>query len=252
LVPPDQEANELTVGDELEWYVPRSEYPHALETCLKTVTNYLLDPIDVDGKRPRQLLSKKRKRRSPSPSSGGSGDDSDSSRAAERKKRKERKKKEVEVYKSAAIIDDSDAEVGDEAAFLAKERAQRERYSLKAATAGVEAPRGGTKKKTQRKRRKTSPTSAVDVDGGEESDSNDVATQGPKLAFAKLQAAPASVAATASPRSSSGWVGEGSPAAGFSAPKKQPLFLGSDSEGDAPPVQSQPRRPGRIVISDSE
>ncbi|EJD53471.1 timeless-domain-containing protein [Auricularia subglabra TFB-10046 SS5] len=141
------------MGDELEWYVPREVFPDALQTSLKTIDIYLEDPIDLDGKRPKQLARRKQRRRRARSVSSASEDEADFSEGERKAKAKRaRKKKEEAIYKSAALIMDSDAEAGDDDAFFAREKEQQERYKLKAAAAstGAAEPRGGTKKKKKR------------------------------------------------------------------------------------------------------
>jgi replication fork protection complex subunit Tof1/Swi1 len=110
----------------LEWYVPAAIVPKELQSTLAVVRQYLAHPFQLDGKKASSLLGKTTKRRrrrrarsSPSPSDA---DDDDKPKA-----KKEKRKKEKEVYKSAAMIVDSDEEYGDIEAFLEKEKALRER-----------------------------------------------------------------------------------------------------------------------------
>ena len=66
----------------------------------------------------------------------GIGDaDEDGEREADRKKR-EKRRKEKQQYKSAELIVDSDAEMGDMDDFLAKERALRQKTAALAASTG--------------------------------------------------------------------------------------------------------------------
>jgi replication fork protection complex subunit Tof1/Swi1 len=224
--------------DELEWHIPKSEYPEALRTAHQTIANYLLDPIDINGKRPKQLLTKKRKRRarSISSNSSGSGDDSD---AEERKQRRKRKQKEAQVYKSAAVIEDSDAELGDDEAFFAKEKAQRERYDLKAAQSaqGIIGPRGGNKK-AARKRQKTSPTPDPDLqEDVSETDAGPSSTAPPKRTRTLSPVSPAAP----------------SPNQHKLKPMRPGLFLDdSDDDVDDNSAAHKPQRGKRIVVSDDE
>ncbi|KAG6820075.1 hypothetical protein H0H93_005603 [Arthromyces matolae] len=141
-------------ADELEWYVPAAIIPSDLRSVLTVIDQFLITPIDLEGKKASELFSKKRRRRrrrSPSPASG---DDSDVEDDAPRRKKKEKKTKEKEQYKSAQFIEDSDAEYGDIEAFLEKERATREKAKQAAESSG--APAGNMKTHgTKKRRRKT-------------------------------------------------------------------------------------------------
>ena len=137
-------------ADELEWYVPSGIAISELQRIHDDIKRFLQTPIDLDGKKASELLSKKRRRRrrrSPSPVSDNDAVVSDD----ERRRKKRERKKEKEVYKSAQFIEDSDEEYGDMDAFLEKEKAQREKTSLAAAAnAGIRLPTmkaTGTKKR---------------------------------------------------------------------------------------------------------
>ncbi|KAL5639939.1 hypothetical protein ACGC1H_006487 [Rhizoctonia solani] len=147
---------------ELEWHVPKQITPSELQTSQNVIEQYLTNPIDLQGKKAKDHLSTKRrtqrKREEVSSSSSeeskglsdSGGEDflpndeasvqkraarraaREERRAAKRHRReeretkkRERKKKEVQVYKSAETIEDSDAELGDDDAFFARERELR-------------------------------------------------------------------------------------------------------------------------------
>ncbi|KAF9484295.1 timeless-domain-containing protein [Pholiota conissans] len=164
-------------SDELEWYVPSTISVAELQRTLNVINQFLETPFDLDGKGAASLLSKKRRRRrrrSPSPDSDADDDVLLSGDEPRRKKRKEKAIKEKDQYKSAQFIQDSDEEYGDMEAFLEKERAQREKAALAAATAGINdrpisMKAAGTKKRrrkaaeagTKSKKRKSSPQSGA-------------------------------------------------------------------------------------------
>ena len=50
-------------ADELEWYIPSTILPKDLQRCLNTINQYLETPIDLEGRKPAELLQKKRRRR---------------------------------------------------------------------------------------------------------------------------------------------------------------------------------------------
>ncbi|KAG1740539.1 timeless protein-domain-containing protein [Suillus paluster] len=136
-------------GDELQWIVPAVILPSDLQSSLNVVDQFLQHPIDLDGKKASQLLSKKtrrrRRRRSPSNSDVELLEDDEPKR-----KRREKKKKEDKQYKSAQFIEDSDAEYGDMDAFLEREKALRDKAAMAAAQSG----KIGTMRATGTKKRR--------------------------------------------------------------------------------------------------
>ncbi|KIJ64730.1 hypothetical protein HYDPIDRAFT_181592 [Hydnomerulius pinastri MD-312] len=142
--------------EELQWVVPAAIIPSVLQNRLNVVDQFLKNPIDLDGKRPGQLLGKKmrRRRRRRSPSLGSDNELPDD----EPRRKKERKKKEEKQYKSAQFIEDSDEEYGDMDAFLEREKALREKTALAAAESGKVSTMRATGTKKRRKRGKDSAT----------------------------------------------------------------------------------------------
>ena len=140
----------MTDANELEWYIPAAVLPADLQSCLNVINQFLENPLDLEGKKASQLLSKKRRRRrrrrSPSPDPDASEPEGE-----EPRKRKEKKKKEKQQYKSAQFIEDSDAEMEDMETFLEKEKALRERTALLAASTGHVATMRPTGTKKRRK-----------------------------------------------------------------------------------------------------
>ncbi|EAU83799.2 topoisomerase 1-associated factor 1 [Coprinopsis cinerea okayama7 len=138
-----RERDEDDEEGELEWYIPASLTPVHLERFRTIINQFLETPFDPSGKKLSELLRKKRRsrrRRTPSPSPSGSDIDEDGER---RKKKRQRKEKEKQVYKSAQFIEDSDEEYGDMEAFLAREKALREKMGLIAERAEAEAAANG-------------------------------------------------------------------------------------------------------------
>ena len=125
--------------------------PADLQSYLNVINQFLENPIDLEGKKASQLLSKKRRRRRRRPSPSPDPDASESE-GEEPRKRKEKKKKEKQQYKSAQFIEDSDAEMEDMETFLEKEKALRERTALLAASTGHVATMRPTGTKKRRKR----------------------------------------------------------------------------------------------------
>ncbi|KAF7338588.1 Topoisomerase 1-associated factor 1 [Mycena venus] len=176
---------------ELEWFVSADIPPADLKRTLKVIDQFLATPIDLDGKKASDLLTKTRRtrRRSPSPDSDAdesdAGDNSDSDAPKKRKKRKEKEPPKKPEFKSAQFIEDSDEEYGDIDAFLEKEKEKREKIAREAEEKGVvivqpvgtkkrrkkEAPAGeGTTKR--KKRRRSSSTAAEGGDDGAESEAD--------------------------------------------------------------------------------
>lgn len=169
-------------ADELEWYIPAAILPDDLQRSLNIINQFLEKPLDLEGKKASQLISKKRKRRrrrrSPSPDAN-----EESSEDEIPKKKKEKKKKEKQQYKSAQFIEDSDAELADMEAFLEKEKALREKTAKAAAETGRIATMKptGTKKRrkkagdngTAKKRRKRGGNAEVTEAEKNQSDGND-------------------------------------------------------------------------------
>jgi replication fork protection complex subunit Tof1/Swi1 len=90
--------------------------PFTMQSQLNVINQYLDQPFDLDGKKASELLNKKprRRRRRRAPQSD------DEEMVPELKKKKERKKKEQEKYKSADMIEDSDADEETWAEFFEK------------------------------------------------------------------------------------------------------------------------------------
>ena len=143
-------------ADELQWYFPAAITPDELQHHLDTISKYLEAPLDLEGKKASDLLRKKRVGRSrrgrvtrvsDDESAASSSDDE----LAHKKRRAKRKKEEVQ-YKSAEMIYDSDAELGDDEEFYKKE-AELRRKAHEAAdgnTAGPLMLKTGTKKRKRK------------------------------------------------------------------------------------------------------
>lgn len=105
-----------------------------LQSAHDVVDQYLRNPIDLEGKKARELITKKtrrrRRRRSLTPNTDVELPDD------EPKRRKAKMKREEKTYKSAQFIEDSDEECGDMEAFLEREKALRERTAKAAEESG--------------------------------------------------------------------------------------------------------------------
>jgi replication fork protection complex subunit Tof1/Swi1 len=158
----------LGEDEEPVWYVPAGLAPSELQSILVVIDQFLETPYDLNGKKASELLSKPRRRRrrgSPSPVGELPSDD------GLRKKKKEKKMKEKEQYKSALLIEDSDAEYGDIKAFLEREKSLRERTARFAAENG----RTGTMKSTGTKKRRKK----ADIGVGKKRKGNDQSVLAP-------------------------------------------------------------------------
>ncbi|KAG8216231.1 timeless protein-domain-containing protein [Butyriboletus roseoflavus] len=143
-------------AEELQWVVPTSIVPTVLRERLNVVDQFLKNPIDLEGKKASEMLSKKtrRRRRRRSPSLGSDVELPDDE---PRRRKKAKKTKEEKMYKSAQFIEDSDEEYGDMEAFLEKEKVLRE----KTARAAVESGKIATMRATGTKKRRKKGKDAV-------------------------------------------------------------------------------------------
>lgn len=152
-------------AEELQWVVPAAIAPSVLRTRLNVVDQFLKNPIDLEGKKASEMLSKKtrRRRRRRSPSLGSDVELLDDE---PRRHKKEKKKKEEKKYKSAQFIEDSDEEYGDMEGFLEREKVLREKTARAAADSGKIATMRatGTKKKRRKKGKDAVLSSAEEED----------------------------------------------------------------------------------------
>lgn len=159
--------------------------PSELQSSLNVINQFLETPLDLNGKKATQLLSKttrRRRRKAVASDDEGAALPSDADEE-EPKKRKAKKKKEQVQYKSAQFIEDSDAEYGDDEAFWARERAARERTAIAAAEGKIASMRSAGTKKRKRtgtgkasKKRTLEEALAIDdekSDGGDPSKNSD-------------------------------------------------------------------------------
>ena len=66
-------------ADELEWYIPATVLPSHLQRSLNIINQYLETPLDLEGKKPAELMKKKprrrtRRKREPTPDSDAEDD----------------------------------------------------------------------------------------------------------------------------------------------------------------------------------
>ena len=169
--------------------MPAGVTPSDLKRILTVIDQFLETPYDTQGRQISELLSKRRRRRRQRHSSPDSDPPDDHDKPS---KKREKKMKEKEQYKSATLIEDSDAEYGDIEAFLEKEKELRARMSRAAAASGKigTMKATGTKKRRKKgdqgreKKRKGNDASILlgsdkeDLDDFEESDIEVFASRG--------------------------------------------------------------------------
>ncbi|OCB87291.1 timeless-domain-containing protein [Sanghuangporus baumii] len=161
-------------ADELEWYVPAAILPSHLQSSLNVINQFIETPLDLGGKKATQMLSKKIRRRRRRRRASSSGSEHSVSDSDEPRKRRAKKKKEERKYKSAQFIEDSDVEYGDDEAFWARERAQRDKTEKLAAEGKMASLRATGTKKRKKPRGKVVDTDTGRVSGDEEGETNDV------------------------------------------------------------------------------
>jgi replication fork protection complex subunit Tof1/Swi1 len=106
---------------EITWTVPKKLLPEEIESSIRIIEAFMREPMDLDGATPAELLRRKRRKR---PAKGRRRESFDVERAPRRRKQAD----EVQQHKSAQFIDDSDEDAEADAAFFAREAANREAY----------------------------------------------------------------------------------------------------------------------------
>ncbi|GAA5968611.1 hypothetical protein JCM21900_002207 [Sporobolomyces salmonicolor] len=145
------ESIETAESGELVWSIPAPLPPSKLDSDLKIIDDFLLDPVDPqNGKSASDLLRKKRKkpvrrRRVAGDDELAEGLEEDEDEAPKKQRQQKRKEEEI-AYKSAQFIDDSDDEdnADRDALFFAAEAALREKLAAGAISTALTA---GSKKK---------------------------------------------------------------------------------------------------------
>ena len=239
-------------ADELQWVVPAAIVPSVLRQRMTVVDQFLKNPIDLDGKKAGEILTKKtrRRRRRRSPSRGSDVELPDDE---PRRQKKEKKKKEEKKYKSAQFIEDSDEEYGDMEAFLEREKLLREKTARAAAESGRIAPMRATGTKKRRKKGKDAAISSAEDDPApgapvslDDSDSDDEIFKA--LRSSRSPSPPPQAKARPKPR----LVQKPKPAA---AAKPIDISSGSEMQHEPEsPTSGVPRaaRKGRLVLSEDE
>lgn len=104
------------------WYIPVEHMPSSLASDHKIIADFLLDPVDPNGKTAADLLRKKRKapvrkRKERAPVLNSEGEEI----PEPIKKRQKKRQVEETQYKSAQFIEDSDDDEEADRAFFARE-----------------------------------------------------------------------------------------------------------------------------------
>lgn len=146
--------------------VPASLMPFDLQSQLNVINRFLESPIDLEGKKATELLKKKPRKRKPQRVDEN----------GEPMTKKERKKKEEKEYKSATMIEDSDADEDEWAAFFEREKKLAEKTALAAAASGTSGTMRatGTKKRRRvdgKKRRKKREGDGAPMSGHSQNES---------------------------------------------------------------------------------
>ncbi|CAK9781717.1 hypothetical protein CC85DRAFT_324759 [Cutaneotrichosporon oleaginosum] len=148
------EQTDETNNADRTWFIPESAMPDSLEASIGALKQYFLNPPTLD-KDPKTLVRAVRQRQLKSPEYNSDGE------VVAPAPRKRQRKDELQVYKSAAYIDDSDDEADDEA-FFSREAELRAEMSALAQAAGHSMRSTGTKRK--RKSNAIEPLPLGDMD----------------------------------------------------------------------------------------
>ncbi|GAA5831127.1 hypothetical protein JCM3766R1_006246 [Sporobolomyces carnicolor] len=175
-------AEEAPESAGLVWSIPAPLIPSKLDSDLKIIDDFLLDPIDPqNGKSASDLLRKQRKKPVRRKRRIASEDEmelgSDGEPAPPKKKKKQKKREEEEAaYKSAQFIEDSDDDEEANARFFEAEAALR--AQLAAGAVSVHLDTGTKKKKSAPASQKQKKTENASSDSSSEDD--EPSRSGPK------------------------------------------------------------------------
>lgn len=129
--------------------MPKALLPEDLESSIRIIETFMREPMSLDGVTPAELLRRKRKR----PAKKRRRPSADVERAPRRRKQAE----EVQQYKSAQFIDDSDGDSEADAAFFAREAANREAHRYNISLGHAESSVDGLPGSEQRSRPRQDP-----------------------------------------------------------------------------------------------
>nr|XP_018259274.1 topoisomerase 1-associated factor 1 [Kwoniella dejecticola CBS 10117]OBR81432.1 topoisomerase 1-associated factor 1 [Kwoniella dejecticola CBS 10117] len=156
------QPNPLPAASEpTKWFLPAHIVPSSISTSLGALQQYLSNPPELD-ENTKNLLRRKRpakKRRSRSPSLDEMDLDSETGelvRRVKQKKIRKKKEKEVQIFKSAAFIEDSDDE-DDQATkrfFENEQRLRDEMNALAERQGNIMRANGGKRKRKDQAKKK--------------------------------------------------------------------------------------------------
>lgn len=167
---------------EVEWVIPAKLDLRVLRSRLEVVEQYLETPVELGGKKPKELLVKTRKkgtrhtRRRRGADSEEEENKSEEDDDGREDGKRARRRAEERKYKSAQFIEDSDAECGDMEAFLEREQELRTRMARAAEENGRELGtmrEKGTKKRRRGRGREDERAKRVRTAGGSEEEETD-------------------------------------------------------------------------------
>ena len=241
--------------DEIQWMVPAKLMPFDVQSHLNVINQFLESPIDLQGKNASELLKKKPRKRKPRRVEV----DEDGEPLA----KKERKKNEAQQYKSATMIEDSDADEDEWASFFEREKKLAEKTALAAAasgTSGTMRATGTKKRKTDRKKRRRKrggdATSGSEAEkSGSGTDEDPFVAQTPQQDGApppKEPAPPKPARPRPRPRKR---LRASSPPQSSSPPLEPaplPDLEGNDNGNSGPSPSAKPVKRHRLVISEEE
>lgn len=144
---------------ERRWFLPATVMPDSIKASIGALEQYLINPPTLD-QDPKTLVRPVRRRRAKSPLLNEDGEVI----APPPRPRKRKEKDELQVYKSAAYIDDSDDDEDADNAFFAREADLRKEMNAFAEASGSAMRRSGTKKRKRTKNKGIEPLPLADMD----------------------------------------------------------------------------------------
>ncbi|KAM0788302.1 hypothetical protein ACM66B_001445 [Microbotryomycetes sp. NB124-2] len=142
-----------------QWVIPVTLMPTTLDGDLKLINDFLIDPVNPQGKTAADLLRKKRKtpvKRARRPVYDDEGNEVEPVKTKRKSKKDKEKEMEQQVYKSAQFIEDSDDDAEADERFFAMEAELRAKMA--AGVIGTQAE-GSSTQKQKKKRSSTSKSS---------------------------------------------------------------------------------------------
>lgn len=231
--------------------------PFDMQSHFNVINQFLESPIDLQGKKPSELLKKKPRKRRARPA--------ELDENGEPLAKKERKKKEEQKYKSATMIEDSDADEDEWAAFFEREKKLAERTALASAdtgksgtmkATGTKKRRRNVGKKRRRKRGGDATPESEAEKSGSESDGEPSTTQTPQQDDGASPTKESTSERPARPRPRPRKRLRASSPPRSSSPPLEPIPLSKledNGDGNSEPTPTvRSGRKNRLAVSDSE